>query len=144
MSKRDKDVPANKKLHMPIHSVVQDYLQGDISTQPEVQRNINLELIKKNIKDDESDFAHRPPFSIQEKESEYDAYRVIDDVCCMLSRTRSSLRVIYDSTCKVIGSFTFACYDTPHDGSSSPEEIPSCHRIICTSFSNWEASFILG
>ncbi|CAL8991469.1 unnamed protein product [Prunus brigantina] len=244
MSKCDKDVIANKKLHMSLHSMVQNYLQGDVSTQPEVQRNIDLELIKKNIKDDELDFAHHPPFSIQEKEvyvevsnlpgedilkkkkkkekkefefnvpsrdksymifkrhlgrrllikndtrhssfctnselcmstffilltiynqcfigkphyikkreiyyidtnqfkSEYGAYGVIDDVCCMLSRTRSSVRVISDSTCKVIGPFTFVCDDTPHDCSFSAEEIVSCHRIVRTSFNSCDASFIL-
>ncbi|KAL6293194.1 hypothetical protein ACE6H2_001336 [Prunus campanulata] len=50
MSKRDKDVPDNKKLCLSLHTIVQDYLQGDVSTQPEVQPNIDLEFIKKNIK----------------------------------------------------------------------------------------------
>ncbi|CAL8991468.1 unnamed protein product, partial [Prunus brigantina] len=54
MSKRDKDVPGNKNLCMSLHFMVQYYLQEDVSTQPEVQHNIDIELIKKNIKDDET------------------------------------------------------------------------------------------
>ncbi|CAL8991470.1 unnamed protein product [Prunus brigantina] len=61
MSKRGKDIPSNKKLRLSLHSIVQDYLQGGISTQPELQPNIDLEFIEKNIKDDESDFA---PFAL--------------------------------------------------------------------------------
>ncbi|KAI5349547.1 hypothetical protein L3X38_002435 [Prunus dulcis] len=203
MSKRDKDVPANKKLCLSLHSIVQDYLQGDVSTQPELQPNIDLEFIEKNIKDNESDFAplsksytvfkHRlgrrllPKHNtkrsssgtnselcmyilfvlltiykqcfigksqyIKKREiyytdtnqfkSEYDAYGVIDYVLCVLIRIRLSLRVISDSIGKVIGQFTFVCDDTPHDCSSSAEEIASCHRIVCTSFNSCDASFIL-
>lgn len=68
MLKHYKDVHANKKLRMSLHSIIQDYLQRDESTQLEMQRNINLELIKKNINDDGLDFALLPPLSIQETE----------------------------------------------------------------------------
>ncbi|KAL6293193.1 hypothetical protein ACE6H2_001335 [Prunus campanulata] len=147
MLKRYKDVNTNKKLRMSLHSMVQDYLQRNESTQLEMQRNIDLELIKKNINNDGSDFAPLPPLSIQETEvyvevsnipgedSEYNAYRVIDGVSYLLSCTSPSL--------KVIGPFAFVCDDTPHDCSSSVEEISSCHRIVRTSFNNWKASFIL-
>ncbi|BBG93201.1 Spo11/DNA topoisomerase VI, subunit A protein [Prunus dulcis] len=67
--------------------------------------------------------------------SEYDAYGVIDYVLCVLIHIRLSLRVI--------GQFTFVCDDTPHDCSSSAEEIASCYRIVCTSFNSCDASFIL-
>ncbi|KAI5349544.1 hypothetical protein L3X38_002432 [Prunus dulcis] len=68
MLKRFKDVHANKKLCMSLHSIVQDYLQRDESTQLEMQLNIDLELIKKNINDDGLDFALLLALSIQETE----------------------------------------------------------------------------
>lgn len=68
MLKRFKDVHANKKLHMSLHSIVQDYLERDESTQLEMQCNIDLVLIKKNINDDGLDFALLPALSIQETE----------------------------------------------------------------------------
>lgn len=68
MLKRYKDVHANKNLRMSLHSMVQDYLQRNESTQREMQRNIDLEHIKKNINNDGSDIAPLPPLSIQETE----------------------------------------------------------------------------
>ncbi|CAL9023494.1 unnamed protein product [Prunus brigantina] len=66
--KKYKGVSTNKKLRLAVESLLRINHPIDKSTQLEVQREIDFELIKRNIEEHKWNFDPHPSLSIQEKE----------------------------------------------------------------------------